>query len=93
MLKKNRKIRFIKSRIPHANRILIQSIRVLRRTLYLKTQNSGRKVVLVFDAHLLNSGQGETANAFLKILEEPPLNTTIILVTDYMELTSANYSF
>jgi DNA polymerase-3 subunit delta' len=59
---------------------------VLRKVLYLKTQNIGRKIVLVFDAHLLNSGQGEAANAFLKILEEPPLNTTIILVTDYMEL-------
>ena len=58
----------------------------MRRKLYLKTQNSGRKVVLVFDAHLLNSGQGEAANAFLKILEEPPSNTTIILVTDHMEL-------
>ncbi len=77
---------FHKIRIPKANRILIQSIRALRRKLYLKTQNFGRKVVLVFDAHLLNSGQGEAANAFLKILEEPPSNTTIILVTDHMEL-------
>ena len=77
---------FHKIRVPNANRILIQSIRALRRKLYLKTQSSGRKVVLVFDAHLLNSGLGEAANAFLKILEEPPLNTTIILVTDYMEL-------
>ena len=77
---------FHKIQIPNANRILIQSIRALRRKLYLRTQNSGRKVVLVFDAHLLNSGQGEAANAFLKILEEPPSNTTIILVTDYMEL-------
>ena len=77
---------FHKIRIPYANRILIQSIRALRQKLYLKTQNSGRKVVLVFDAHLLNSGQGEAANAFLKILEEPPLNTTIILVTDHMQL-------
>ena len=77
---------FHKIQLPNANRILIQSIRLLRRTLYLKTQNVGRKIVLVFDAHLLNSGQGEAANAFLKILEEPPSNTTIILVTDYMEL-------
>ena len=77
---------FHKIRIPNANRILIQSIRALRRKLYLKTQSSGRKVVLVFDAHLLNSGMGEAANAFLKVLEEPPSNTTIILVTDHMEL-------
>ncbi len=85
-IKKKSKDPFHKIQIPNANRILIQSIRVLRRTLYLKAQNSGCKVVLVFDAHLLNSGQGETANAFLKILEEPPPNTTIVLVTDYMEL-------
>ena len=85
-IKKKSSNPFHKIQIPNANRILIQSIRVLRRTLYLKTQSVGRKMVLVFDAHLLNSGQGEAANAFLKILEEPPSNTTIILVTDYMEL-------
>ena len=85
-IKKKASNPFHKIQLPNANRILIQSIRLLRRTLYLKTQNVGRKIVLVFDAHLLNSGQGEAANAFLKILEEPPLNTTIILVTDYMDL-------
>ena len=85
-IKKKASNPFHKIQLPSANRILIQSIRLLRRTLYLKTQNVGRKIVLVFDAHLLNSGQGEAANAFLKILEEPPSNTTIILVTDYMEL-------
>ena len=85
-IKKKSKNPFHKIRVPNANRILIQSIRALRRKLYLKTQTFGRKVVLVFDAHLLNSGQGEAANAFLKILEEPPSNTTIILVTDHMEL-------
>jgi len=85
-IKKKASNPFHKIQLPNANRILIQSIRVLRRTLYLKTQNTGRKIVLVFDAHLLNSGQAEAANAFLKILEEPPPNTTIILVTDYVEL-------
>ncbi len=85
-IKKKSRDPFHKIQLPNANRILIQSIRSLRKTLYLKAQNTGRKIVLVFDAHLLNSGQGETANSFLKILEEPPLNTTIILITDYMEL-------
>ena len=85
-IKKKSKNPFHKIRVPNANRILIQSIRALRRKLYLKTQSSGRKVVLVFEAHLLNSGQGEAANAFLKILEEPPSKTTIVLVTDHMEL-------
>ncbi len=85
-IKKKSENPFFKIQIPKANRILVQSIRSLRKILYLKTQGFGRKIVLVFDAHLLNAGQGEAGNAFLKILEEPPDNTTIVLVTDYMEL-------
>ena len=77
---------FFKIKIPRATRIPIQSIRDLRKSLYLKSNNTGRKVVLVFDAHLLCVGQGEAANAFLKLLEEPPDNTTIILITDHVEL-------
>ncbi|MEC9050071.1 MAG: AAA family ATPase [Candidatus Neomarinimicrobiota bacterium] len=77
---------FFKMQIPRANRILIQSIRELRKSLYLKSETSGRKMVLIFDAHLLSSGQGEAANALLKLLEEPPESTTIVLVTDYIEL-------
>jgi len=77
---------FYKIQIPKANRILIQSVRELRKSLYLKSENTGRKIVLIFDAHLLSAGQGEAANALLKILEEPPENTTLILVTDYVEL-------
>ena len=77
---------FYKIKIPKSNRILIQSIRELRKTLYLKSELSGRKIVLIFDAHLLSVGMGETANALLKILEEPPENTTLILVTDHVEL-------
>ena len=77
---------FHKIKIPKSTRILIQSIRELRKTLYLKSEPSGRKTVLIFDAHLLSVGMGETANALLKILEEPPENTTLILVTDHVEL-------
>jgi len=77
---------FYKIKIPKSSRILIQSIRELRKTLYLKSAPSGRKIVLIFDAHLLSVGIGEAANALLKILEEPPENTTLILVTDHVEL-------
>ena len=77
---------FYKIKIPKSSRILIQSIRELRKTLYLKSETSGRKIVLIFDAHLLSVGMGETANALLRILEEPPENTTMILVTDHVEL-------
>ena len=85
-IKKKAQNPFFKIKIPRATRIPIQSIRDLRKSLYLKSNNTGRKVVLVFDAHLLCVGQGEAANAFLKLLEEPPDNTTIILITDHVEL-------
>ena len=73
---------FYKINLPNARRITINSIRFLRKTLYLKSQNSSRKIVVIFDAHLLSEGAGESANALLKILEEPPNNTSLILVTD-----------
>ncbi len=73
---------FHKILLPNATRIRINSIRELRKSLYLKSDDIGRKIVLIFDAHLLTAGQAESANALLKILEEPPSNTTIILVTD-----------
>ena len=73
---------FHKIKIPRANRILIQSIRNLRSSIYLKSLSSGRKVILFFDAHTLSRGQGESANSLLKLLEEPPNGTTFILVTD-----------
>jgi len=73
---------FHKIVLPNATRIRINSIRELRKTLYLKSDDIGRKIVLIFDAHLLTAGQAESANALLKILEEPPAHTTLILVTD-----------
>ena len=73
---------FHKIILPNATRIRINSIRELRKSLYLKSDDIGRKIVLIFDAHLLTAGQAESANALLKILEEPPQNTTLILVTD-----------
>jgi len=73
---------FYKIQVGRARRILITSIRELRRTIFLKAHEQGQKTVLIFDAHLLSEGQGESANALLKILEEPPKNTTLILITD-----------
>ena len=72
---------FHKINVPKARRITIDSIRFLRKSLYLKSQASGRKIVIIFDAHLLTEGGGESANALLKMLEEPPGNTSLILVT------------
>jgi len=73
---------FHKIVVSKARRITINSIRELRKSIYLKTHSFGRKMVLIFDAHLLSEGMGESANALLKILEEPPENTSLILVSD-----------
>ena len=57
----------------------------MRKSLYLRKEKNGRQVVIVFDSHLLSEGQGESGNA-LKLLEELPEQTTIILVSDHSEL-------
>ena len=76
---------YIKLLLSRANRILINSIRDLRKSIYLSSIEGGQKVVLIFDAHLLSAGQGEAGNALLKMLEEPPSNTTFILTTDHLD--------
>ncbi|MFQ6607664.1 MAG: ATP-binding protein [Fidelibacterota bacterium] len=76
---------YIKVRLPRSNTILINSIREVREKIYLKAIEVGRKVVLIFDADLLMTGEGSSANALLKILEEPPPDSTFILTTDYPE--------
>ena len=82
-LAKKRNNPFYKIRVPRATRITLQTIHKLRRTLYFKSVLPGRKTAVIFDAELLGFGSGESANALLKILEEPPPQTTIILVTDF----------
>jgi DNA polymerase-3 subunit delta' len=82
-LAKKRDNPFHKIRIPKATRITLPTIHKLRKTLYLKSALPGRKTAVIFDAELLGSGEGTSANALLKILEEPPPLTTIILVTDF----------
>ncbi|RMF10448.1 MAG: AAA family ATPase, partial [Candidatus Neomarinimicrobiota bacterium] len=74
---------FYKIEFPGATRIILASVRELRRTLYLKSLTGGKKVVVILDAHLLSAGEATSANALLKILEEPPPDTVFILVTDH----------
>lgn len=86
-IKKKSENPFYKISIKNANRILIQSIRELRKILYLKhDQKKGHNIVIIFDAEMLCTGQGESGNALLKILEEPPSNTSIILVTNHKKM-------
>ena len=47
-------------------------------------ESDKRKIVIIFDAHCLSHGSSESANALLKLLEEPPSKTSFILVTDYI---------
>ena len=82
-LKKKRDNPFHKVRIPGATRITLPSIKKIKKSLYLKSALPGRKMAVFFDAELLGSGEGTSANALLKILEEPPPLTTFILVTDF----------
>ena len=42
---------------------------------------SDRKVLVLYDADRLRGNQGESANALLKTIEEPPARTVILLVT------------
>lgn len=60
--------------------ISIEAIRQTQAFVRLKTtgQATWRRVLLVEDAHLMTT---EAQNAFLKLLEEPPADTIIILTT------------
>ncbi|MDL2268752.1 DNA polymerase III subunit delta' [Desulfosarcina sp. OttesenSCG-928-G17] len=61
---------------PHASVIRIDQIRTLLRTLSLRPHEARQRVVILSDAQALNP---EAANALLKILEEPPPRTLMIL--------------
>jgi len=72
---------FYKINIPRANTIPISTVREIRKSAYLKTAVTGRRIILIFDAHLLGTGEGAAANALLKILEEPPAHVKFIFAT------------
>ncbi len=64
--------------IPKANTIRIDSIRQVRREIYLTPDRGKKKIFLISNADLMNQN---SENAFLKILEEPPGESVIILTT------------
>lgn len=67
---------------PDGSSISIETIRTLQKFLQLKTLGAGegiRRVILVEHAEALTI---EAQNAFLKILEEPPADTIILLTAD-----------
>jgi DNA polymerase-3 subunit delta' len=57
--------------------IRVEQIRGLLERITLRGLESKRKVAIVVDAHMMNP---QAQNAFLKTLEEPPSETTLILL-------------
>ena len=74
---------YLEFNIPKANTILINSIRDIRKKIYMKSFEEGFKCILIFEAEKLMGNQQESANALLKILEETPSNSTFILCTKF----------
>lgn len=62
--------------------ISIDQVRDLKERLYLTSANGSYKVAIIYQADLLSL---EGANALLKIIEEPPRNSIIILITKKVE--------
>jgi len=72
---------YIRSLAPEKNAIPIDSIRELQHFLQLKTIGQGRyrRAVIVEHSNTLTT---EAQNAFLKLLEEPPTDTLLLLTAD-----------
>lgn len=68
--------------IPNATQIKISSIRDVKQKLSMSSFNGKRRFVLVFKADEMNN---EASNAFLKTLEEPNDNITIIMISSKPE--------
>ena len=66
----------------NSNNIPLVALKNLKENIIFESDK--RKIVIIFDAHCLSHGSSESANALLKLLEEPPSKTSFILVTDYM---------
>jgi DNA polymerase-3 subunit delta' len=64
---------------PEKEVIKIEQMRILRQIAYLKPMMGKKRVFVVVDADKMKE---EAANSLLKILEEPPLFSYIILVAD-----------
>ena len=71
-----KKIRF------NSNNIPLVALKNLKKNIIFESDK--RMIVIIFDAHCLSHGSSESANALLKLLEEPPSKTSFILVTDYI---------
>lgn len=64
---------------PQGRQILVEQVREVQRRLMYKPLEGARRVVILKDAQELNL---QAANALLKILEEPPGDTVMLLLAD-----------
>jgi DNA polymerase-3 subunit delta' len=62
---------------PDATRISVTQVRELQRALQFASSEGGRRVAVIDDAEWLNAS---SQNGLLKLIEEPPPGTTILLV-------------
>jgi len=73
---------FMRPGFSRPTRILLPMIHTAQQFLSTPASSPGGKFVIVADAHRMNK---ESANAFLKTLEEPPPDSHIILSTSHPE--------
>ncbi|MBN1274217.1 MAG: DNA polymerase III subunit delta' [Candidatus Aminicenantes bacterium] len=64
---------------PENDVIVINKMRMIKETAYFKPMLGDKRIFIITNADKMND---EAANSLLKILEEPPLFTHVILVTD-----------
>jgi DNA polymerase III subunit delta' len=77
-IEKKSKDNYYKINIPNANDIKISSIRQIKKEIYLTGVKGKKKIFLISNSDQMNP---QSSNAFLKILEEPPGDSIIILTT------------
>lgn len=75
---------YFKELYPDGKTLTIDQIRELQRSVTLKTTGAGdiKRVLVLHAAHSMNT---EAQNALLKLLEEPPADTVLLLATDHLE--------
>lgn len=77
-LEKKSKDPYYKMNISGTLAIRVSQVRKIKQILKMSNVNRGKRVIILFDAHLMNE---EASNAILKSIEEPSENTIFILIT------------
>lgn len=77
-LEKKSKDPYYKMNLSGTLAIRVSQVRKIKQILKMSNVNRGKRVIILFDAHLMNE---EASNALLKSIEEPAENTIFILIT------------